>query len=95
MAQLPRDQLFLLTEGVIHGYIGGRALFYWQEGDLIGLQQGDAWTDCRLRSDGLLRLLPYRRTDLFRHLYAEPERAEQWLEYLLGRWRCWHTRWPN
>ena len=85
MAQLPRDQLFLLTEGVIHGYIGGRALFYWQEGDLIGLQQGDAWADCRLRSDGLLRLLPYRRTDLFRHLYAEPERAEQWLEYLLGQ----------
>jgi len=85
MEQLPHDQLFLLTEGVIHGYIGGRALFYWQEGDLIGLQQSDAWADCRLRSDGPSRLLPYRRTELFQHLYAEPDRAEQWLEYLLGQ----------
>ncbi|HEX4547427.1 Crp/Fnr family transcriptional regulator [Pseudomonas sp.] len=85
IAQLPHDQLFLLTDGVITGCIGGRTLFHWQEGDLIGLQRGDAWADCRLRSDGLLRLLPYRRTDLFQHLYAEPDRAEQWLDYLLGQ----------
>ena len=39
-AQLPEDQLFLLSEGVVHGCIAGRALFYWQEGDLLGLQQG-------------------------------------------------------
>ncbi|WLH34812.1 Crp/Fnr family transcriptional regulator [Pseudomonas sp. FP2196] len=85
MAQLPGDQLFLLTEGVINGYVGARALFYWQEGDLIGLQQGDAWGDCRLCSEGPLRLLPYRRSDVFRHLYADTNRANQFLEYLLGQ----------
>ena len=83
--QLPGDQLFLLTEGVINGCIGGRAIVYWQEGDLIGLQQGQAWSDCRLCSDGPLRLLPYRRTELIQHVFAEPERAEQLLEYLLGQ----------
>ena len=41
MAQLPGDQVFLLSEGVINGGVGARLLFYWQEGDLIGLQQGD------------------------------------------------------
>lgn len=85
LAQLPDDQLFLLSEGVINGCIGARPLFYWQEGDLIGLQQGDDWDDCRLCSDGPLRLQPYRRTEVFQHLYADSSRAEQLLEYLLGQ----------
>ncbi|MBK5531186.1 cyclic nucleotide-binding domain-containing protein [Pseudomonas sp. TH08] len=85
MAQLPGDQLFLLTDGVIHGGIGARALFYWQEGDLFGLQQGEAWADCRLCSDGPLRLQPYRRSEIVQHVYAEPGRADQFLEYLLGQ----------
>lgn len=85
MAQLPGDRLFLLTDGVIHGGIGARALFYWQEGDLLGLQQGEAWADCRLCSDGPLRLQPYRRSEVVQHVYAEPGRADQFLEYLLGQ----------
>ncbi|MEN5313880.1 Crp/Fnr family transcriptional regulator [Pseudomonas koreensis] len=85
LQQLPADQLFLLTEGVINGCLGGRAVFYWQEGDLIGLQQGQAWADCRLCSDGPLRLLPFRRAELLQHVFAGPERAEQLLEYLLGQ----------
>ncbi|WP_339451872.1 Crp/Fnr family transcriptional regulator [Pseudomonas sp. EA_5y_Pfl2_R50] len=85
IAHLPVDQLFLLTDGVINGCIGARPLFYWQEGDLIGLQQGDAWADWRLCSDGPLRLQPYRRKEVFRHLYADPERADLFLEYMLGQ----------
>lgn len=85
LAQLPADQLFLLNEGVINGCIGARPLFYWQEGDLIGLQQGHDWADCRLRSDGALRLTPYHRREVFQHMFAESGRAEQFLEYLLGQ----------
>jgi hypothetical protein len=85
LAQLPNDQLFLLSEGVVTGCIGSRPLLYWQEGDLIGLQRGDAWVDCRLCSEGPLRLLPYRRVEVLQHLYAEPSRADQFLEYLLGQ----------
>ncbi|KHA70215.1 cAMP-binding protein [Pseudomonas chlororaphis] len=84
-AQLPADQLFLLNEGVINGYIGARPLFYWQEGDVIGLQQGNDWADCRLSSDGVLRLTPYPRREVFQHLFADSHRAEQFLEYLLGQ----------
>lgn len=83
-AQLPDDQLFLLSEGVVHGCIAGRPLFYWQEGDLLGLQRGEQWSDCRVCSDSTVRLLPYGRAEVLQHLYAEPERAEQLLSYLLG-----------
>ncbi|WP_085712139.1 MULTISPECIES: Crp/Fnr family transcriptional regulator [unclassified Pseudomonas] len=85
MARLPGDQLFLLMDGVINGRFGGRALFYWQEGDLVGLQQGPDWADCILCSDGPLSLLPFRRRDLFQHVYSEPARSEQFLQYLLGQ----------
>ncbi|MDD1001039.1 Crp/Fnr family transcriptional regulator [Pseudomonas sp. TNT2022 ID642] len=85
LARLPADQLFLLDEGVINGCIGARPLFYWQEGDLIGLQQGNDWADCRLRSEGMLRLTPYQRREVFQHLFADSHRAEQFLEYLLGQ----------
>jgi hypothetical protein len=85
MAQLPGDQLFLLMDGVINGRFGGRTLFYWQEGDLVGLQQGPDWADCVLCSDGPLSLLPFRRRDLFQHVYSEPPRSEQFLHYLLGQ----------
>ncbi|MBC3206519.1 cyclic nucleotide-binding domain-containing protein [Pseudomonas sp. SWRI111] len=85
MAQLPADQLFLLEDGVINGGIGARVLFYWQEGDLIGLQQGEAWADCRLCAEGPLRLLPYRRSEVFLHLFADSGRCEQFLQYLLGQ----------
>ncbi|TFH77303.1 Crp/Fnr family transcriptional regulator [Pseudomonas kribbensis] len=85
MARLPGDQLFLLMDGVINGRFGGRALFYWQEGDLVGLQQGPDWADCMLCSDGPLSLLPFRRRDLFQHVYSEPARSEQFLHYLLGQ----------
>jgi len=85
LAQLPADQLFLLNEGGISGCIAARPLFYWQEGDLIGLQQGENWADCRLCNEGALRLTPYRRGEFFQHLHADTHRAEQFLEYLLGQ----------
>lgn len=84
-AQVPSDQLFLLSEGVVHGWIAGRALFYWQEGDLLGLQCGEQWSDCRICSDSAVRLVPYGRAEVLQYLYADPDRAEQLLSYLLGQ----------
>ena len=81
---LPAEQLFLLIDGVINGCIGARPLFYWQEGDLIGLQQGDVWADCRWCCDAPLRLQPYLREEVFRHLFADAGRAQQFVEYLQG-----------
>jgi hypothetical protein len=82
---LAPDRLFLVSDGVINGSFAGRALFYWQEGDLLGLQQGPEWADCHLRSDGPLRLTPFLRSDLFQHMYVDPLRAERFVAYLLGQ----------
>lgn len=81
---LPGDQLFLLASGLVHGCVNHRALFYWHEGDLVGLRQGVELPHCRLRSDGPLSLMPYLRTEVFQHIHADPQRAELFLQYLLG-----------
>ncbi|WP_085707118.1 Crp/Fnr family transcriptional regulator [Pseudomonas sp. B35(2017)] len=85
MAQLPGDRLFVLSQGVVNGSLAARTLFYWHEGDLIGLQQGPEWTDLRLCADGPLSLLPYRRNDVFQHVYSTPANGDLFLRYLLGQ----------
>jgi CRP/FNR family cyclic AMP-dependent transcriptional regulator len=82
---LPGNQLFLLDNGLLHGCVDHRPLFYLHEGDLVGLRQDVALPHCRLRSDGPLSLLPYLRTEVFQHIYAEPQRSELLLQYLIGQ----------
>ncbi|MEB0044666.1 MULTISPECIES: Crp/Fnr family transcriptional regulator [unclassified Pseudomonas] len=84
-AALPEDQLFLLDTGVIHGCVDERALFYLHEGDLVGLRQGMELPRCRLRSDSPLSLTPYWRTECFQHIYADSQRAELFVKYLVGQ----------
>jgi len=82
---LPGNQLYLLENGLLHGCIDERALFYLHEGDLVGLRQGIELPLCRLRSDGPLSLTPYLRSAVFAHIYADPERSELFLQYLVGQ----------
>lgn len=82
---LPGNQLFLLENGLLHGCIDNRPLFYLHEGDLVGLRQGIELPHCRLRSDGPLSLMPYPRAEVFQHIYADPQRSELFLQYLVGQ----------
>ncbi|MGF6114543.1 cyclic nucleotide-binding domain-containing protein [Pseudomonas sp. ADAK2] len=82
---LPGNQLFLLDNGLLHGCVDHRPLFYLHEGDLVGLRQGVELPHCRLRSDGPLSLIPYLRAEVFQHIYAEPQRSELFLQYLVGQ----------
>lgn len=82
---LPGDQLFLLDNGLLHGCIDDRALFYLHEGDLIGLRQGMELPRCRFRSNSPLALTPYLRSEVFQHIYADPERSELFLQYIAGQ----------
>lgn len=84
-AALPGNQLFILDNGLLHGCIGDRALFYLHEGDLIGLRQDMELPRCRLRSDHPLALTPYLRSAVFQHIYADPERSELFLQYMAGQ----------
>jgi CRP-like cAMP-binding protein len=84
-AALPGDQLFMLENGLLHGCIDNRALFYLHEGDLIGLRQDQELPRCRLRSDNPLTLTPYLRSAVFQHIYADPRRSEMFLQYMAGQ----------
>jgi hypothetical protein len=81
---LPGDQLFMLENGLLHGCINHRALFYLHEGDLIGLRQDMELPRCRLRSDNPLVLTPYLRSAVFQHP-ADPRRSELFLQYMAGQ----------
>lgn len=83
--QLPANQLFLISHGLLHAMIDGRPLFYLQEGDLLGLRQGIDLPPCRYSSDEPVTLIPYSRSEVFQHIYASESRQELFIQYLIGQ----------
>jgi hypothetical protein len=81
---LPGNQLFIIENGLLHAVVDGRPLFYLQEGDLVGLRQGLDMPSCRYSSEEKLSLIPYSRSDVFKHIYASEQRQELFIQYLIG-----------
>ncbi|MET1081352.1 MAG: cyclic nucleotide-binding domain-containing protein [Pseudomonas sp.] len=81
---LPSNQLFIIENGLLHALVDGRPLFYLQEGDLVGLRQGIELPSCRYTSEEPLSLIPYARSDVFKHIYADEQRQELFIQYLIG-----------
>lgn len=82
---LSGNQLFLLESGQVLASVDQRPLFYLHEGDLIGLRRGSEQPHWHLSCDATLSLVPYVRSALFQHVYADEQRAELFLHYLLGQ----------
>ncbi|BBT18836.1 MULTISPECIES: Crp/Fnr family transcriptional regulator [Pseudomonadaceae] len=82
--ELPGNQLFIIENGLLHALVDERPLFYLQEGDLVGLRQGIELPSCRYRSDEPVSLIPYSRSAVFKHIYADEQRQEQFIQYLIG-----------
>ncbi|TBU90949.1 Crp/Fnr family transcriptional regulator [Phytopseudomonas dryadis] len=82
--ELPSDQLFIIDNGLLHALVDERALFYLQEGDLVGLRQGIDLPTCRYTSDEQLTLIPYSRSEVFKHIYVNEQRQELFIQYLIG-----------
>ena len=83
-ADLPDNQLFIIDSGLIHALVDNRAVFYLQEGDLLGLRQGLELPECQYNSEETIRLTPYSRRDVFQHIAADDQRQELFTQYLLG-----------
>ena len=83
-AELPAQQLFIIENGLLHALVDERPLFYLQEGDLVGLRQGIDLPTCRYSSEEPISLVPYSRTEVFQHIYADEQRQEQFIHYLIG-----------
>ena len=82
--ELPGNQLFIIENGLLHAFVDERPLFYQQEGDLFGLRQGIEFPTCRYSSEEPLSLVPYSRTEVFKHIYASEVRLELFVQYLIG-----------
>lgn len=82
---LPSNQLFLIDQGLVNGLIDGCPLFYLQEGDLLGLRQGVELPSSRFATDESVTLIPYARGAVFKHIYADEERQELFVQYLVGQ----------
>jgi hypothetical protein len=81
---LPANQLFLIENGLLHAVVDERPLFYLQEGDLVGLRQGIDLPSCRYSSDEPISLLPFNRTEVFKHIYRNEKLQELFIQYLVG-----------
>lgn len=82
---LAGHQLFLLESGQVQASIDQRPLFYLHEGDLLGLRRGSEQPAWHLCCETELSLIPYLRSAVFQHIYADEQRAELFLQYLLGQ----------
>ncbi|EWC40735.1 Crp/Fnr family transcriptional regulator [Stutzerimonas stutzeri] len=83
-AALPPQQLFIIESGLLHARVDSKALFYLQEGDLVGLRQPGDQPECRYSSDEPVSLVPYSRSAVFQHIYADAQRQELFTQYLIG-----------
>ncbi|WP_426415877.1 cyclic nucleotide-binding domain-containing protein [Aestuariirhabdus sp. LZHN29] len=82
--QHSRDRLYHVQQGVVHAEIEGRALFYLQDGDLIGLRQGLGLPPCTYSIAQSSILVPYDRQETFRHIHQDEERQQLFTRYILG-----------
>ncbi len=84
-SHISNRHLYLLKRGLLHAQIDGKALFYVQEGDLIGLRQGLETAPCTYMTEEPIELIPFDRESLFRHIHANNTRQEQFTQYILGQ----------
>lgn len=82
---LADSQLFLLESGLVQASVDERPLFYLHTGDLLGLRRGAELPRWQLSSDQPLSLVPYQRSAVFQHVYANEQRSELFLQYLIGQ----------
>lgn len=76
--------IYLIESGQVYVRINERALFYLQDGDLLGLQPARQAPQCAYRNEGPLIVLPFRRDAVLAHIGGSPQRQELLIEYLSG-----------
>jgi hypothetical protein len=83
-ALLEQGSIYLIESGLVYARINERALFYLQDGDLLGLQPARQAPQCRYRNEGPLRVQPFQRDAVLAHIGSSLQRQELLIEYLSG-----------
>ncbi len=78
--------VYWVESGLVKASLNERALFYLQDGDLLGLNPGhELYAKPRLSAEAPVSLVPYARAELLAHLSASAERQALLIEYLQGQ----------
>ncbi|MCG8668158.1 MAG: cyclic nucleotide-binding domain-containing protein [Pseudomonadales bacterium] len=76
--------VFFVEEGAIGQEQNNSALFFFDHGDLVGLDQTQEMPRGRFFADSPVKLRPYRRQELFEHLVNDEATLALWIKYLIN-----------
>ena len=79
-----QNLVFLVEEGAVGQEQNHSTLFFFDQGDLIGLDQTQEMPRGRFFADGPVRLKPFRREALLSYLSSTPALTESWIKYLIN-----------
>ena len=79
-----QNLVFLVEEGAVGQEQSHSTLFFFDQGDLIGLDQTQEMPRGRFFAEGPVRLKPFRREALLDYLSSEPTLREPWIKYLIN-----------
>lgn len=77
------NQLFLITDGMIHLTHDGQNLMSFDEGDLIGFTRAFDLSGPTLRADEFVEIKLIDRDTFLRHVYSDKRRQHYWSHFLM------------
>lgn len=76
--------VFLIEEGTIGQEQNNATLFYYDSGDLVGIDQYEELPRGKFFAEGPVRVRPYHRDKLLKALSSTPELSQLWAKYLIA-----------
>ncbi len=80
-----QGRLFLLKEGALSYSRNGRVLFFYDVGDLIGLEHCFGGSGGKICTDFAVIVDEYRAEDVLSHVQADAELLRHWSAFLIGQ----------
>lgn len=77
------NQLFLITDGMVHFSYEGKNLVSFDEGDLVGFTRAFNLPCPTLRADEFVELQLIDRDAFLRHVYSDKRRQHYWSHFLV------------
>ena len=77
------NQLFLITDGMIHVTHDGNNILSFDEGDLVGFNRAFDLPCPTFRADEFVEVQVIDRDSLLRHIYSDKRRQHYWSHFLM------------
>ncbi|MDX1693822.1 MAG: cyclic nucleotide-binding domain-containing protein [Ketobacteraceae bacterium] len=79
-----QNLVFVVEEGALGQEQNNSTLFFFDQGDLVGLDQTQEMPRGRFFAEAPVKLRPYRRDVLLNHLISTPELCQLFVKYLIN-----------